>query len=90
MTTQESLRQEFYKTFTRSFPGDSGMNGNDPQEPVWEMTDDPKEVADWWLYRIDTLLTELEKDTKELPWAGDSRLMKRSDVLTLISNLKQR
>jgi len=47
--SNEEIRQRFYKEFTRYYEGDSGFNGNDPQEPIWTITDDPKEVADFFL-----------------------------------------
>lgn len=50
--TTEEIRAEFYKLFTYSHPGDSGMGGNESQEPIWEMIEDPKEIANYWLDKM--------------------------------------
>jgi hypothetical protein len=34
----------FDREFTASHPGDSGMGGNDPQEPVYELNVGPTEI----------------------------------------------
>lgn len=49
---EDTLREEFYKQFTFSHTGDSGMGGNTPQEPVWEMDTDPKEVMSWFISKL--------------------------------------
>lgn len=37
----------FDANFTQSHPGDSGIGGNDPQEPVYEWSDGPQEVKEF-------------------------------------------
>jgi len=39
--------EDFNKQFTKYYPGDSGFNGNDPQEPNEEVQADPEELRDW-------------------------------------------
>lgn len=43
------IEKEFNMLFTDSHPGDSGIGGNDPQDPVYEIsTGDPKEILDFF------------------------------------------
>lgn len=36
--------KEFRDNYTNCHPGDSGFNGSDPQEPVWDWASDPSNV----------------------------------------------
>ena len=54
----EAWGDEFDERFTNSHPGDSGVGGSDPQEPVYEFaTDDPSEIKSF----ISTQITLAEK-----------------------------
>jgi len=69
--TKEELRKEFYKVFTASHPGDSGIGGNDPQESVWELQyESPKEVFDWFMDKFDAHLEGIRKDLDKA-WSFD-------------------
>ena len=39
--------EDFNKQFVQYYPGDSGFNGNDPQEPNEEVQADAEELRDW-------------------------------------------
>lgn len=65
LTPQEEkeLSATFYRTFATIHLGDSGMGGNDPQEPVFEIySDDPKEIADFFLSKINQILEGRERE----------------------------
>lgn len=47
------LKKEFYKEFTHSYPGDSGVGGNDPQEPDCQMACYPDELWQWIKNKIE-------------------------------------
>lgn len=65
----KDLRESFYKEFANSYAGDSGLGGNTPQDPIFEMaTDNPKDIADWWLSHFKSLLTEVLPEEKVDPW----------------------
>ena len=64
-TEKQKEREAFYKGFTDSYKGDSGIGGNTPQEPVWDLIDSPKEVADYWLQRIDAILASRAEMIRE-------------------------
>lgn len=68
--------KEFREKFCNVYPGDSGLGGNDPQEPVHEWaTDDSLEVERWlsqslqqmYIKGRESLKKEIQrKDVKEL------------------------
>jgi hypothetical protein len=65
---KENWEKEFDKQFTDSSPGNSGLGGNDPQEPVYELNCEPKDIKDF----IRSLLEqEREEKEKELKIADD-------------------
>lgn len=44
----EEIMEEFKNLFVISHPGDSGIGGNDPQEPIYEILyESPKEIEDF-------------------------------------------
>ncbi len=48
MPSKKEIEASFDKEFTTSHPGDSGMGGNDPQEPLYELcTSDPNDIKDF-------------------------------------------
>lgn len=55
----EEIKKEFYKKFTISYPGDSGIGGNDPQEPSCDWQCYPDEVLDWHLAEVTRILEPL-------------------------------
>lgn len=68
---EDKLRREFYKEFANAYAGDSGLGGNYPQDPIFEInTDNPKEVADWWLSKLNDTLDTLEKEVEGLQRIG--------------------
>lgn len=61
---KETWEERFDKEFTNFYSGDSGLGGNDPQEPVYEMnTVDPKEIKS---FIKDLLAEEKSALVKEL------------------------
>ena len=40
----KDIEKEFDEELTASFQGDSGYHGNDPQEPVYEMSCEPEDI----------------------------------------------
>lgn len=93
--------EEFNKLFCDIYPGDSGLGGNDPQEPVDDWACYPSDVRKW----LKNSLQEMEERTREelrekivdLPkmyWglAGESptpRYVSFDDVLSLLSQKKE-
>ncbi len=60
----ENILAEFDKEFTTSYPGDSGLGGNYPQEPIYELTEsDPKEYKKWLKDKLTTLSAQIQKET---------------------------
>lgn len=60
--TPRTWEAEFDKLFTTSHPGDSGLGGGDPQEPVYEVTEiDPNQYKSF----IRTIEDEAVRRTKD-------------------------
>ncbi len=57
----ENWIEEFNKQFVQSYPGDSGFNGGDPQEPDEQISAYPEEIRDF----ICTKKSEWEKASFE-------------------------
>lgn len=64
--TLESVVEEFDELFTQSHPGDSGIGGNDPQEPIYDWAAEPQEVKDFIRQKVSSLLTSLEERVEDL------------------------
>ena len=58
---ENKICEEFDRLFTNSFAGDSGMGGNVPQEPVYELaTDSPTDIKSFLLQKLHEVETETE------------------------------
>ncbi len=63
MTNNNKTKEEFIKEFCAVFNGDSGMGGNDPQEPVFEIQyESPNEVIDWFLAKMAAREVEVREE----------------------------
>lgn len=59
---KKEIMEEFNEKFCNVYGGDSGLGGNDPQEPVDEWaTDNPSDVRQW----LSQALTRIEEETME-------------------------
>lgn len=58
-STKARIRKEFNKEFIQYHPGDSGMGGNYPQEPVYAWAAAPEDVLPWIL---SILIREIEAE----------------------------
>lgn len=65
---------EFDKEFVSFHPGDSGLGGNYPQEPVYELSATPNDVKDWIAARFvskDALREKIEGMKPPYLWSED-------------------
>lgn len=60
-------KDEFDKEFIESYQGDSGLGGNDPQEPIYKLNINPESIEDIKELKqfISNLLEERDKEIKE-------------------------
>lgn len=58
-TRKQEILQDFDRDYMQSYKGDSGLGGNDPQEPVYDFACEPKDVRDFLSTALDTLLQEV-------------------------------
>lgn len=58
-TIMSSL-EKFYKEFVNYHPGDSGIGGNYPQEPVYELAIDPQSTEDIKALKSHLLQSQIE------------------------------
>lgn len=62
---EEALR-EFDREFTNTYPGDSGIGGNQPQEPVYELCEsDPKEYKRWFEKKMKLIASKAGDEERE-------------------------
>lgn len=67
MINKEEIKKEFYKNFVVEHPGDSGVGGNDPQEPVCEVQyENPDEIVDFFLSKFSSHQQELAVRIEEI------------------------
>lgn len=64
-TLQEEIVREFDRECTNSHPGDSGIGGNCPQEPIYEWACEPNDVKKWLDSKLTTLTTAIIEQAVE-------------------------
>lgn len=64
------MRKDFYKDCCNYY-GDSGIGGNNPQEPVFELAEEPKDIADYWLSVIEQRDREPREAIEKLTTCSD-------------------
>jgi len=75
--------EEFGKEFITHHPGDSGMGGNDPQEPVYELnTNEPHEIQLFIANLMDEVAEIKYQELDDIHW--DAKIGDYSNELTRV------
>ncbi len=80
MDNWKEIEKEFYKECCQTFPGNSGIGGNDPQDPDVQISCYPEDILNFFKSRTNHLVHLSEKEVKECLRETLRDLMKHGEV----------